>query len=124
MYDLSSTSHIERPVPAFLIIEIATFLPTREYSDQFLTYLINKLATNAPCVFDVMAERKELESPADHSSTLQDSDLPKVRSHVPYRVWLIQGLVFLERAASYGASQPYRVSPNVTVDRLCDIRLT
>jgi POT family proton-dependent oligopeptide transporter len=58
-----------------------------------------------------MAEKRELDFPPEQSTASHDSDLPSVRSHVPYRVWLVQGLIFLERAASYGASQPFRVSP-------------
>lgn len=57
-----------------------------------------------------MAEKTESDFPTVLSTTSNDSALPSVRSHVPYRVWLVQGLIFLERAASYGASQPFRVS--------------
>lgn len=59
-----------------------------------------------------MAEETKLELPPEQSTTSHDSDLPSVRSHVPYRVWLVQGLIFLERAASYGASQPFRMFAN------------
>jgi POT family proton-dependent oligopeptide transporter len=59
-----------------------------------------------------MAEKTELDFPPEQTTTSHGSDLPSVRSHVPYRVWLVQGLIFLERAASYGASQPFRESPN------------
>lgn len=59
-----------------------------------------------------MAEKTEQDCEPEPSTTSHDSGLPSVRSHVPYRVWLVQGLIFLERAASYGASQPFRMSPN------------
>ncbi|ORY59326.1 oligopeptide transporter [Pseudomassariella vexata] len=36
---------------------------------------------------------------------MSEQDLPAVRGHVPYRVWVVQGLYFLEIAASYGLSQ-------------------
>lgn len=60
-----------------------------------------------------MAEKPELDLPQKESTTTHNSNLPSIRSHVPYRVWLVQGLVFLERAACYGASQPFRVSLDV-----------
>jgi len=41
-------------------------------------------------------------------SSCSEESLPTVRGSVPYRVWLIQGLVLLERAAFYGVSQPFR----------------
>ncbi|KAK4196679.1 oligopeptide transporter [Triangularia verruculosa] len=59
-------------------------------------------------------EKKQLDSPPvesvdpnDHErEQQQDQDLPEVRGQVPRKVWLVQGLYFLERAAFYGLSQP------------------
>jgi hypothetical protein len=48
---------------------------------------------------------KELGTSRNSSS---EEILPTVRGSVPYRVWLVQGLVLLERAAFYGVSQPFR----------------
>jgi len=41
----------------------------------------------------------------------EEEDLPTVRGKVPYKVWVVQGLYFLERAGYYGLSQPLRASP-------------
>lgn len=62
-------------------------------------------------------EKKQLDSPPvesvdpnDHDrEQQQDQDLPEVRGQVPRKVWLVQGLYFLERAAFYGLSQPLRM---------------
>ncbi|KAE8364009.1 POT family-domain-containing protein [Aspergillus caelatus] len=53
-----------------------------------------------------MSERKEPDSPPVESVNSSEEDLPAVRGRVPYKVWLVQGLYFLERAAFYGLSQP------------------
>lgn len=57
-----------------------------------------------------MSEKKEPESPPVEAVNLSEQDLLAVRGQVPYKVWLVQGLYFLERAAFYGLSQPLRVS--------------
>ncbi|KAF2252475.1 oligopeptide transporter [Trematosphaeria pertusa] len=53
-----------------------------------------------------MSEKKEPESPPVESVNSSEQDLPTVRGQVPHKVWLVQGLYFLERAAFYGLSQP------------------
>ncbi|PLB36945.1 POT family-domain-containing protein [Aspergillus candidus] len=53
-----------------------------------------------------MSEQKDRDPPSVESVTSSEPDLPTVRGHVPYKVWLVQGLYFLERAAFYGLSQP------------------
>ncbi|OCK74443.1 oligopeptide transporter [Lepidopterella palustris CBS 459.81] len=53
-----------------------------------------------------MSEKKEPDSPPVESVNSIEQDLPAVRGQVPYKVWLVQGLYFLERAAFYGFSQP------------------
>jgi len=60
-----------------------------------------------------MSEKKEPDSPPVESVNSSEQDLPAVRGQVPYKVWLVQGLYLLERAAFYGLSQPLRVSPCV-----------
>lgn len=50
------------------------------------------------------------------SSPPSEQDLPAIRGTIPHRVWLIQGLVFMERAAFYGASQPFRESLCIRVN--------
>lgn len=57
-----------------------------------------------------MSEKKESDSPPVESVKSSEEDLPAVRDQVPYKLWLVQGLYFLERAAFYGLSQPLRVS--------------
>lgn len=64
-----------------------------------------------------MSEKKEIEIPPAKPTDSNDTNLPSVRSHVPYRVWLVQGLIFLERAACYGASQPFRMFPKCEISR-------
>ncbi|TVY92733.1 putative peptide transporter [Lachnellula willkommii] len=57
-----------------------------------------------------MAEKTELDSQPEESTDLSHQHLPAVRNHVPLRVWLIQGVIFFERAAFYGSSQPFRLA--------------
>lgn len=57
-----------------------------------------------------MAEKTEPDSQQEESTNLSHQNVAAVRSHVPLRVWLIQGVIFLERAAFYGSSQPFRES--------------
>ncbi|KAF3492392.1 uncharacterized protein GIQ15_01909 [Arthroderma uncinatum] len=52
-----------------------------------------------------MAEEKEPNTPHAESVSSSEQDFPAVRGHVPHKVWLVQGLYFLERAAFYGLSQ-------------------
>ncbi|KAI0136241.1 oligopeptide transporter [Xylariales sp. AK1849] len=54
-----------------------------------------------------MSEKRESEpdSPPAVSVDSREPDLPAVRGQVPRKVWLVQGLYFLERAAYYGLSQ-------------------
>ncbi|KAF7585376.1 hypothetical protein BBP40_011101 [Aspergillus hancockii] len=53
-----------------------------------------------------MSEKKEPDYPPVESVNSSEEDLPVVRDQVPYKVWLVQFLYFLERAAFYGLSQP------------------
>ncbi|KAF9875043.1 oligopeptide transporter [Colletotrichum karsti] len=53
-----------------------------------------------------MSEKKEPDSPPVESVNSSEEELPTVRGQVPRKVWLVQGLYFLERAAFYGLSQP------------------
>ncbi|OTA52015.1 oligopeptide transporter [Hypoxylon sp. EC38] len=53
-----------------------------------------------------MSEKKEPDTPPAESVNSSEEELPAVRGQVPYKVWLVQGLYFLERAAFYGLSQP------------------
>jgi POT family proton-dependent oligopeptide transporter len=57
-----------------------------------------------------MSEKRDLESdsPPTESIDSRDDELPAVRGRVPRKVWLVQGLYFLERAAYYGLSQLLR----------------
>lgn len=68
-----------------------------------------------------MPEKKEPDSPHLESleleslepkdpNDLSEPNLPEVRGQVPYKVWLVQGLYLLERAAFYGLSQILRMS--------------
>ena len=55
-----------------------------------------------------MSDETKVDSQPGESTTLTEQDLATVRGHVPLKVWLVQGLYFLERAAYYGLSQPLR----------------
>ncbi|PQE04433.1 oligopeptide transporter protein [Rutstroemia sp. NJR-2017a BVV2] len=63
-----------------------------------------------------MSEEKEIDSPRGESVSSSEQDLPAVRGPIPYKVTLVQGIYFLERAAFYGLSQPLQnylqLSPN------------
>lgn len=54
-----------------------------------------------------MSEKKETDpdSPPTESVDSTEPELPAVRGTIPRKVWLVQGLYFLERAAYYGLSQ-------------------
>lgn len=57
-----------------------------------------------------MAEKHEPEAQVEESIELSHQNLPLVREHVPFRVWLISVVILLERAAYYGSGQPFRKS--------------
>ena len=69
---------------------------------------------DSPPAESMNSSEKELPSTVDRpadSVNSSEQDLPTVRGKIPNKVWLVQGLYFLERAAFYGLSQPLRESP-------------
>lgn len=96
---------------SFLIIRsyICYLALTPEQADWLTTTLWRRRFL----ILNTMSEKNELESPPVELVDPSEQDTPAVRGHVPFKVWLVQGLYFLERAAFYGLSQPLRVFPCV-----------
>ncbi|KAG9529345.1 oligopeptide transporter, partial [Aureobasidium melanogenum] len=52
-----------------------------------------------------MSEEKQPDTPPVEPVDTNEQKLQEIRGPVPHKVWLVQGLYFLERAAFYGLSQ-------------------
>ncbi len=60
-----------------------------------------------------MSEKKEDDAPRVASVHSSEEELPPVRGLVSYKVWIVQIIYLMERAAFYGLSQPLRASASV-----------